>query len=99
MDELDWRARAVCRGVDPELFFPAAEAGTAAYDRQVADAKRVCGICPVRAQCLDWALTALPYGVAGRLSADERAALRRFHRDAARRRARALAERIRARGA
>lgn len=92
MGEMEWVRRAACRGVDPELFFPTAEVGTPRYTAQVADAKRVCGICPVRAQCLDWALAELPYGVAGGLSADERAAVRRFHRDA-------LAERIRARGA
>jgi len=95
----NWRERAVCRRVDPELFFPTAEPGTPRHDRQVSDAKRVCGICPVRAECLDWALVELPYGVAGGLTEAERRALRRFHEEAPARRAAEAAERLRARGA
>lgn len=76
----DWIRRAVCRDVDPELFFPAAEPGSAAYARQVAAAKAVCARCPVRPECLDYALATLPYGVAGGLTDAERAAVRRFHR-------------------
>ena len=46
----DWRERAACRaGVDPDLFFPAAESG-AARDAQVRAAKAVCARCPVRAR-------------------------------------------------
>jgi hypothetical protein len=67
----DFRHRAACRGVDPELFFPTAESGPI-YDAQVSAAKAVCAGCPVRAQCLAWALTALPYGVAGGLTEHER---------------------------
>ena len=52
-----WRERAACRSVDPELFFPAAEAGPV-YAAQVAAAKRVCAGCPVRAACLAEALAA-----------------------------------------
>jgi hypothetical protein len=78
----DWRARAACRDVDPEMFFPVAEAGTPAGDVAILHAKRVCRGCPVRAECLTFALEVLPYGIAGGLTADERRALRRFHRKA-----------------
>lgn len=71
-----WRARARCRGVDPELFFPVAEAGSV-RDGEVARAKAVCVGCPVRAACLAWALVELPHGVAGGLDERERAELRR----------------------
>ncbi len=47
----EWRMNAACRGVDPELFFPAAEGGPA-RDAQVAAAKAVCARCPVRRECL-----------------------------------------------
>jgi Transcription factor WhiB/Homeodomain-like domain len=67
----DWRDRAACRWVDPELFFPTAESGPL-LDRQVAAAKAVCAGCPVRARCLAWALDALPYGIAGGLTEQER---------------------------
>jgi hypothetical protein len=67
---------AACRGVDPELFFPVAEAGPV-LARQVAEAKAVCARCPVRAECLEFALRLLPYGIAGGLTEQERRALRR----------------------
>ncbi len=67
----DFRHRAACRDVDPELFFPVAECGPE-HDAQVAVAKAVCGGCPVRARCLAWALSVLPYGVAGGMSEQER---------------------------
>ncbi|MEU7811844.1 WhiB family transcriptional regulator [Pseudonocardia sp. NPDC049154] len=71
-----WLTRAACRGVDPETFFPVAEAGPA-RDDAVERAKALCAGCPVRAACLSWALVALPHGVAGGLDEHERAELRR----------------------
>jgi hypothetical protein len=67
----DFRHRAACREVDPELFFPTAESGTV-WQAQVAAAKAVCAGCPVRAECLAWALQALPDGVAGGMTPQER---------------------------
>lgn len=72
----DFRARAACRDVDPELFFSAAEPGTAVYARDVAAAKAVCRRCPAATDCLAFALDYLPDGVAGGLDADERRELR-----------------------
>ena len=43
-----WRDRALCAGMDPELWFPAAG--------QSPRAKRICAACPVRAECLAFAL-------------------------------------------
>ena len=71
----DFRHRAVCRDVDPELFFPVAEPGSDVYDAQVGAAKAVCARCPVRAACLEWALRSLPDGIAGGLTPDERRTL------------------------
>jgi Transcription factor WhiB len=70
-----WRARAACRGVDPELFFPAAERGPVRAV-QVAAAKAVCAGCPVRTECLAEALARIPYGIAGGLTENERRRLR-----------------------
>ncbi len=69
-----WRMRAACADVDPEVFFPVAESGPV-QERQVAEAKVVCAGCPVRSECLAWALVTLPHGVAGGLSAEERRGL------------------------
>jgi WhiB family redox-sensing transcriptional regulator len=67
----DWRTRPACRDEDPELFFPVGTSGPAL--RQVDDAKAVCGRCPVRAECLEWAMaTRQSVGVWGGLSEDER---------------------------
>lgn len=77
--ERDWRDRAACRAVDPELFQPSTESGPV-HDAQVAAAKAVCAGCPVREMCLEFALAVLPYGVAGGLTETERAQLRNGRR-------------------
>lgn len=71
----DWRVRAACRDVDPELFFPIGDCGPEL--EQVAAAKAVCARCPVVAECLPFALVALSEGVAGGLTGEERRQLRR----------------------
>ncbi|WP_406442132.1 WhiB family transcriptional regulator [Streptomyces sp. NBC_00631] len=53
---MDWRERAECLRVDPDLFFPISDSGLTL--RQIAEAKAVCGRCPVMKQCLDWAVRA-----------------------------------------
>lgn len=71
----DW-TDAVCRGVDPDLFFPL---GDTSY-RQIEDAKKVCAGCPIRSKCLDWALeTRQDSGVWGGLSERERRTIHRRH--------------------
>ncbi|MEU0119265.1 WhiB family transcriptional regulator [Streptomyces bobili] len=72
----DWRQRAACRQEDPELFFPIGTSGPALL--QTEQAKAVCRRCPVRAQCLEWALeTDQSLGVWGGTSETERRALKR----------------------
>jgi WhiB family transcriptional regulator, redox-sensing transcriptional regulator len=44
-----WTARAACRGLDTEIFYPATS-------EEEAEALAVCATCPVRAQCLEYAL-------------------------------------------
>ena len=44
-----WRKRAACRGIDPEVFYPDS-------DEEAEEAKVVCGMCPVREACLEFAL-------------------------------------------
>ncbi|HEV7647286.1 MAG TPA: WhiB family transcriptional regulator [Actinophytocola sp.] len=76
MTHTDWRHRAACRDTDPELFFPISAVGPGA--RQAAEAKAVCARCPVREQCLRYALdNGLDHGVFGGTTERERRALTR----------------------
>lgn len=65
-----WRDKAVCAQVDPTLFFP--RKGDSAQD-----AKQVCEGCPVRTECLGYALDNERHGVWGGLTVTERRALKR----------------------
>ena len=72
----NWRNRAACRTEDPDLFFPIGASGPALL--QTEQAKAVCRRCPVREQCLQWALdTGQSIGVWGGTSETERRALKR----------------------
>jgi WhiB family redox-sensing transcriptional regulator len=76
---MEWVHRALCKDEDPELFFPVGTTGPAAS--QIDAAKAVCVRCPVRLDCLEWAMTTSQgSGVWGGLSEEERRALRRARR-------------------
>ena len=65
-----WRLDALCAETDPEAFFPEKGGSTR-------DAKRVCSGCPVRAECLEFALANDErFGIWGGLSERERRRLR-----------------------
>lgn len=66
-----WVADALCPQSDPEAFFP--EKGN-----QAQPARQICLQCPVRAECLDFAIrTGQRYGVYGGFSDREREYLMR----------------------
>lgn len=72
----DWRDDAACRTYDPELFFPVSAENTPPGRAQYAEAKSVCVACPVRSDCLTYALAAgLDHGVFGGTTPHERRAL------------------------
>ena len=78
---MEWVHNARCKDEDPELFFPVGTTGPAAS--QISAAKAICMQCPVRDECLEWAMvTAQDAGVWGGLSEEERRALRRARRRA-----------------
>ncbi|MFF7046988.1 WhiB family transcriptional regulator [Streptomyces griseorubiginosus] len=82
---MEWLRRAACVGEDPELFFPVGTLGPAVRD--ITAAKQVCARCPVRPECLEWALsTGQTSGVWGGTCEQERDALLRTGTDHARRR-------------
>jgi WhiB family transcriptional regulator, redox-sensing transcriptional regulator len=71
----DWHEDAACRGADPDLFFPISTTGAAL--RQIEQAKRICRNCPVRIQCLAWAVdNGVTDGVWGGTTEDERRIIR-----------------------
>lgn len=68
---LDWWRDAACQTVDPDLFFPVSSLGPGRDE--VARAKAVCARCPVRRQCLQFALaTRQAHGVWGGTTEEER---------------------------
>lgn len=69
--ELGWQTDALCAQTDPEAFFPEKGGSTR-------DAKKVCGTCNVKAQCLEYALANDErFGIWGGLSERERRRLRK----------------------
>lgn len=74
--DYSWRRGAICRDTDPDLFFPVGTTGHALV--QIDRAKQVCGDCPVRTECLTFALeTNQDSGIWGGTSEEERRAIRR----------------------
>jgi hypothetical protein len=70
VDRQGWQWRVACAGADPELFF-SPKGGT------TAPAKRICGSCGVRTECLNEALADnIESGVWGGLSPQERRKLK-----------------------
>lgn len=72
---LDWQDEAVCAQTDPEAFFPEKGGSTR-------DAKTVCSTCPVREQCLEYALeNEERFGIWGGLSERERRKISKERRE------------------
>ena len=65
-----WRDSALCAQTDPELFFPEKDGGNSR------EARKICGTCDVRRQCLEYALTHHETGIWGGTSDRERMRMR-----------------------
>jgi len=73
-EERPWMVFSSCRDADPDLFFPATPGES---DHALA----LCAICPVRSDCLEYALEARErFGIWGGLTEKQRLAL--LHRSA-----------------
>jgi WhiB family redox-sensing transcriptional regulator len=71
MNGEEWREDALCRQVDPELWFPetGGDCGTTA--------KRLCASCPVQTECLEYGVTTFQrHGVWGGKSYSQLARIR-----------------------
>jgi len=61
-----WQERAACFGVEPDVFFPISE-------EEAGPALAFCGVCPIREECLSWALkNGERYGVWGGTTEQQR---------------------------
>jgi len=71
IEETSWQERALCAQTDPEAFFPEKGGSTR-------EAKRVCGSCEVRVECLEYALANDErFGIWGGLRERERRRLKK----------------------
>lgn len=69
-----WQLNALCRGNHSYLFFPpSAVERKEERERRELKAKAICSVCPVKRQCLDFAVHIRePYGIWGGLTEAER---------------------------
>ena len=68
----DWVLSAVCRQVDPELWFPEQGGGASVV-------KKICHGCPVRQECLDYGMDER-FGIWGGFSEKERRSMPKGYR-------------------
>ncbi|MFI6238369.1 WhiB family transcriptional regulator [Micromonospora sp. NPDC050795] len=67
----EWQERALCSETDPEAFYPEKGGSTR-------EAKRICGRCEVKTECLEYALGHDErFGIWGGLSERERRQMKR----------------------
>jgi WhiB family transcriptional regulator, redox-sensing transcriptional regulator len=72
-----WRSQALCKGIDPEVFYPVS-------DEEGDEAKAICATCNVRLMCLEYALAAREKdGIWGGATERERRRILRQRRRAA----------------
>ena len=66
-----WTQQAACRGTETEIFYPVTS-------DEEAEALSICATCPVRAQCLDYAIrNRETYGIWGGTTPEQRRRIRR----------------------
>ncbi len=74
----EWRSRAACRGLSPEIFYEEVEEGS---DNHGAAAKAVCSTCEVQMECLAYSIENNErFGIWGGIGDDRRARLRAIYR-------------------
>jgi WhiB family transcriptional regulator, redox-sensing transcriptional regulator len=72
LESLPWAPQAKCLQAEPETFFPEKGGSTR-------EAKRICTLCEVRSECLEYALANDErFGIWGGLSERERRKLKRL---------------------
>ncbi len=74
LPDRSWQSAALCRGNHSYLFFPPSNVERKdERERREEKAKAICLVCPVKGQCLDFALAIKePYGIWGGLTESDR---------------------------
>lgn len=72
-----WMVRGSCRGEDSELFFPADHERQPEREIREEKARAVCAVCPVKDECLDYAVKTSQVGFWGGADDEQRKGLRR----------------------
>ncbi|MCF2705921.1 WhiB family transcriptional regulator [Arcanobacterium haemolyticum] len=73
-EQLHWQDFALCAQTDPDIFFPEKGGSTT-------PATSVCSACPVRSQCLDYAISHdIRHGIWGGMSDNDRRRISRERR-------------------
>lgn len=67
-----------CAGLDTEVFYPVQEKFDQEGERYIRE--RLCGGCPVKEACLEWALVHERYGIWGGTSPHRRGSIRKARR-------------------
>jgi WhiB family redox-sensing transcriptional regulator len=70
VSDLSWRPLGACRDQDPNLFYPQ-------RGESIVAAVAICAVCPVKADCLDWALHHEKLGIWGGTSERGRRRIRK----------------------
>ncbi len=74
----EWRRRAACRGLGPDIFYEEVEEGT---DNHGSAAKLVCSTCDVQMECLAFSIiNNEKFGIWGGIGDDRRSRLRAIYR-------------------
>ena len=84
---ISWRDLAACQGMDTSLFYnteniggPREGKGVSGEKEKEIRAKKICGECPVREDCLDYAVDySLGYGIWAGMTPGERECWKRKH--------------------
>lgn len=72
----DWQTAGACLSADPDIFYPVS--GSGASLAQINEARRICGRCSVRRECLDFAIqTGEAHGIWGGTTPEDRTRARR----------------------
>jgi WhiB family redox-sensing transcriptional regulator len=70
--DAEWMAWGLCIEIDPELWFPPEDWRGHSSAANTRRPKAVCAQCPVRGECLEWALAHGEEGIWGGTTREER---------------------------
>lgn len=73
---LDWMDQAACKGLDINFFYTSRNSPNPKYLEHLSTLRRMCGGCPVLAECAEYGIKHEKYGFFGGLTESERKTIR-----------------------